>query len=155
MNQPGVRRYLQETRSGYLHIRAVGEGGTPLGLLHVTPHSSLVFRRLLPLLGADRLVVAVDRLGFGFSDPAPAPCNLADYALATLDALDGLVRDPALKDAVAFLVPLDDNAGKAVRINITARQKQIEEIDRRAQAAGLSRSAYIVQAALRPSKRAA
>jgi predicted RNase H-like HicB family nuclease len=68
--------------------------------------------------------------------------------------LDGLVRDPALKDAVAFLVPLDDNAGKAMRINITARQKQIEEIDRRAQAAGLSRSAYIVQAALRPSKRA-
>jgi predicted RNase H-like HicB family nuclease len=69
--------------------------------------------------------------------------------------LDSLVRDPALKDAVAFLVPLEDNAGKAVRINITARQKQIEEIDRRAQAAGLSRSAYIVQAALRPSKRAA
>ena len=67
--------------------------------------------------------------------------------------LDGLVRDPALKDAVAFLVPLDDNAGKAVRINITARQKQIEEIDRRAQAAGLSRSVHIVQAALRPSRR--
>ncbi|MCW5732597.1 MAG: type II toxin-antitoxin system HicB family antitoxin [Enhydrobacter sp.] len=69
--------------------------------------------------------------------------------------LDSLVRDSALKDAVAFLVPLDDKAGKAVRINITARQRQIEEIDRRAQAAGLSRSAYIVQAALRPSKRAA
>lgn len=69
--------------------------------------------------------------------------------------LDSLVRDPALKDAVAFLVPLDDKAGKAVRINITARQRQIEEIDRRAQAAGLSRSAYIVQAALRPSRRAA
>jgi predicted RNase H-like HicB family nuclease len=70
--------------------------------------------------------------------------------------LDGLIRDPALRDAVAFLVPLDGNAGKTVRINITARQKQIEEIDRRAQAAGLSRSAYIVQAALRgPSKRAA
>ena len=69
--------------------------------------------------------------------------------------LDGLVRDPAFKDAVAFLVPLEDNAGKAVRINITARQKQIEEIDRRAQAAGLSRFAYIVQAALRSPKRAA
>lgn len=76
-------------------------------------------------------------------------------ALPEPSTLDGLVRDPALKDAVAFLVPLDDNAEKAVRINITARQKQIEEIDRRAQAAGLSRSAYIVQAALRPSKRAA
>jgi predicted RNase H-like HicB family nuclease len=70
--------------------------------------------------------------------------------------LDGLVRDPALKDAVAFLVPLEDNGGKAVRITITARQKQIEEIDRRARAAGLCRSAYIVQAALlAPSKRAA
>jgi predicted RNase H-like HicB family nuclease len=70
--------------------------------------------------------------------------------------LDSLARDPALKGAVAFLVPLDESAGKAVRINITARQKQIEEIDRRAHAAGLSRSAYIVQAALRsPSKRAA
>ncbi len=69
--------------------------------------------------------------------------------------LDSLIRDPALKDAVAFLVPLDDNAGRTVRINITARQKQLEEIDRRARAAGLSRSAYIVQAALRPSKRAA
>lgn len=69
--------------------------------------------------------------------------------------LDGLVRDPALRDAVAFLVPLDDNAGKAVRINITARQKQIEEIDRRAQAAGLFCSAHIVQATLRPSGRAA
>lgn len=45
-------------------------------------------------------------------------------------ALDSLVRDPALKDAVAFLVPLDDSAGKAVCINITAWQKQIEEGDR-------------------------
>jgi predicted RNase H-like HicB family nuclease len=70
--------------------------------------------------------------------------------------LDSLARDPALKGAVAFLVPLDDATGKAVRINITARQKQLEEIDRRAKAAGMSRSAYIVQAALRgPSKRAA
>ena len=69
--------------------------------------------------------------------------------------LDGLVRDPAFKDAVAFLVPLDDKAGRTVRINITARQKQIEEIDGRAQAAGLFCSAHIVQATLRPSGRAA
>jgi pimeloyl-ACP methyl ester carboxylesterase len=83
-------RYLQNTRHGQLHLRALGEGGTPLVLLHVTPHSSLVFRRVQPLLAADRLVVAVDRLGFGFSDPVPSPLPLPEYALATLDALDGL-----------------------------------------------------------------
>ena len=59
-------------------------------------------------------------------------CRREPIVIGIIGALDGLVHDPALKNAVAFLVPLDDNAGKAVRINITARQKQIEEIDRRA-----------------------
>ena len=93
MSELRVRRYLQETRSGYVHLRACGEGGVPLVFLHVSPHSSLVFRKMLPLLGTDRLVVAVDRIGFGLSDPATGPCQIADYALATLDALDGLGID--------------------------------------------------------------
>lgn len=67
----------------------------------------------------------------------------------SLGSVEGILEDVDPR-------PLDDNAGKVVRINITARQKQIDEIDRRARAAGLSRSAYIIQAALRgPSKRAA
>jgi hypothetical protein len=52
-----------------------------------------------------------------------------------------------MKGAVAFLVEVTPQE-KTVRINITARQSQIAEIDRRATAAKLSRSAYIVNRAL-------
>jgi predicted RNase H-like HicB family nuclease len=68
---------------------------------------------------------------------------------SSLDALD---KDPAeqraMKGAVAFLVHVDPETERTVRINITARQRQIEEIDRLANEAGMTRSAYMVQAAL-------
>ncbi len=44
-------------------------------------------------------------------------------ALPEPSVLDSLVRDPALEDAVAFLVPLDENVRKAVRTHTAARQK--------------------------------
>jgi uncharacterized protein (DUF1778 family) len=53
-----------------------------------------------------------------------------------------------MKGAVAFLTELREPE-RTVRINITARQCQIAEIDRRARAKGLSRSLYIVQSALK------
>ena len=62
--------------------------------------------------------------------------------------LDALTDDPALKDAIAFLVPARLSE-KAERFNITARRSQIEEIDRLAKQVGMSRSAYMVYAALR------
>jgi predicted RNase H-like HicB family nuclease len=61
--------------------------------------------------------------------------------------LDDLRSDPAMKGAVAFLAELREPE-RTVRINITARQSQIAEIDRRARARGLTRSSYIVQSAL-------
>ena len=61
--------------------------------------------------------------------------------------LDDLQNDPAMKGAVAFLVDVAAQE-KTVRINITARESQIMEIDRRAEAAKLSRSAYIVNRVL-------
>jgi predicted RNase H-like HicB family nuclease len=61
--------------------------------------------------------------------------------------LDNLQNDPAMKGAVAFLVEVTAQE-KTVRINITARESQIAEIDRRADAAKLSRSAYIVKRVL-------
>jgi hypothetical protein len=64
---------------------------------------------------------------------------------STLDDLHG---DPAMKGAVAFLTELREPE-RTVRINITARQSQIAEIDRRARARGLTRSSYIVQSALK------
>jgi len=61
--------------------------------------------------------------------------------------LDDLAGDPAMRNAVAFLVSADV-AEKAERFNITARKSQMEEIDRRAKSRGMTRSAYIVAAAL-------
>jgi predicted RNase H-like HicB family nuclease len=61
--------------------------------------------------------------------------------------LDELQNDPAMKGAVAFLVEAAPTE-RTVRINITARESQIAEIDNRARAAKLSRSAYIVNRAL-------
>jgi len=62
--------------------------------------------------------------------------------------LDALADDPAMKDAVAFLVHVEPETERTVRINITAREKQLEEIDKLANKAGLTRSAYMVQSAL-------
>ena len=51
--------------------------------------------------------------------------------------LDDLQSDPAMKGAVAFLVEVTEPE-KTVRINITARESQIAEIDRRASRAAIS-----------------
>jgi predicted RNase H-like HicB family nuclease len=61
--------------------------------------------------------------------------------------LDDLRIDPALKGAVAFLVGVKPPE-RTIRINITARESQIAEIDRRARGVGLTRSSYVVQKAL-------
>jgi len=74
-------------------------------------------------------------------EPIPEPSTVDDVA-----------GDPALKGAVAFLVKVDVGE-RAERFNITARRSQMEEIDRLAEREGLTRSAYMVHAALakRPS----
>jgi predicted RNase H-like HicB family nuclease len=61
--------------------------------------------------------------------------------------LDELRRDPAMKGAVAFLVAVAEPE-KTVRFNVTARESQLAEIDRRAAEARLTRSAFLVQRAL-------
>jgi hypothetical protein len=60
---------------------------------------------------------------------------------------DDVAGDPALKGAVAFLVPA--HSERTVRINITAPERQIEKIDRLARSAGLTRSAFLVRSAIR------
>src|ERR1700719_3988287 len=65
-------------------------------------------------------------------------------ALPEPSTLDDLVDDPGLKGAVAFLVNVEVPAEKTVRINITARESQIEVIDRLAGEAGMTRSAFVV-----------
>lgn len=69
-------------------------------------------------------------------EPLPEPSNL-----------DDLRNDPAMKGAVAFLVEVTEPE-KTVRFNVTARETQLSEIDQRARAAKLSRSAYLIHSAL-------
>ena len=64
--------------------------------------------------------------------------------------LDQLANDPAMKGAVAFLIAATPPE-KTVRINITARESQVEAIDRLAREHGMTRSAYMVQSAVRVS----
>lgn len=61
--------------------------------------------------------------------------------------LDELRNDPAMKGAVAFLVAVAEPE-KTVRFNITARESQLVEIDSRARAVRLTRSAYMVHRSL-------
>ncbi len=62
--------------------------------------------------------------------------------------LDQVADDPAMQGAVAFLVSAEPPE-KTVRINITARESQIEAIDRLARARGMTRSAFMVQSSVR------
>jgi len=61
--------------------------------------------------------------------------------------MDDLAGDPNRENAVAFLVTMDFNKTKTLRVNVTARENQIEMIDRLARRAGMTRSAYMVQSA--------
>lgn len=61
--------------------------------------------------------------------------------------LDDLENDPDLRQGVAVLVTAK-LPSRRVRVNITAMESQIAEIDRLAEKAGLTRSRYIVQRAL-------
>jgi pimeloyl-ACP methyl ester carboxylesterase len=59
-------------------------------MLHMTPLSSSMYEPLVPRLGTDRLVVAPDRPGFGFSDMPDRQFTIEEYARVTLDVLDAL-----------------------------------------------------------------
>jgi predicted RNase H-like HicB family nuclease len=61
--------------------------------------------------------------------------------------MDDLADDPNRENAIAFLVTTDFSKRKTVRVNVTARENQIEMIDRLARRAGMTRSAYMVQSA--------
>jgi predicted RNase H-like HicB family nuclease len=62
--------------------------------------------------------------------------------------LDALENDPNMRGAVAVLVSVEPAPEKTVRLNITARKSQLDAIDRLADIAGMTRSAYMVQSAL-------
>jgi hypothetical protein len=62
--------------------------------------------------------------------------------------LDSLANDPDMAGAVAILVSVQEPRDKTVRVNIAARESQVEEIDARAKRFGHTQSAYLIQAGL-------
>ncbi len=63
-------------------------------------------------------------------------------------SLEEIVGNAGLAGGVAILVAAEAPE-KTVRVNITARASQLEEIDRLARVAGMTRSAFLVQVAIR------
>lgn len=61
--------------------------------------------------------------------------------------VDDIAADAARRGAIAFMVSVDP-PDATVRVNITARESQIAKIDALAEAAGLTRSGYMVRAAI-------
>ena len=61
--------------------------------------------------------------------------------------VDDVAADAAKRGAIAFMVSVGATDA-TVRVNITARESQIEKIDALAEAAGLTRSGYMVRAAI-------
>ena len=61
--------------------------------------------------------------------------------------LDDVAKDSAMRGAVALLVSAKFE--ETTRVNISLTSSQIDKIDQLAERKGMSRSAYVVQAALR------
>lgn len=73
-------------------------------------------------------------------------------AIPKPSTLDVVEKHPARTGATLFLVDVPGDE-RTVRVNITARQSQIAAIDRLAESAGMTRSAYIVRSSMRELKR--
>jgi hypothetical protein len=76
----------------------------------------------------------------------------AGRRLSAARGVDDVLRDPDVKQsvksgAVLFAVPLLADAGRTVRINISLDKALVDQIDAAATARGLTRSAFIAQAA--------
>lgn len=64
--------------------------------------------------------------------------------------LEVIMSDPINRDGVAILVEAPKaSPGKSIRVNITLPEGVLEEIDRHAEAQGLSRSGFLARAAKR------
>jgi len=82
--------------SGLLRILCAGESdGLPVVLIHGTPGSALGWSRLLEAPPTGTLLTAVDRPGFGGSEPRGAVPSLRDQA-ASLRVVLGLHSRPAV-----------------------------------------------------------
>lgn len=70
-------------------------------------------------------------------------------AIPEPSTLDQVMADPDNKDGVAILVGVKTAAPKCIRVNVTLPEDILQRIDRYADKAGLTRSAFLARAAKR------
>ena len=64
-------------------------------------------------------------------------------------SLEAVMSSPENRDGVAVLIPAPGPAIKSIRVNITIPSDVLDEIDRRAEREGFTRSGFLTQAARR------
>lgn len=84
-----VRRAYLETADGQIHYVTAGSG-PPVLLLHQTPRSWDEYREVIPVLAAERRVIAMDTIGYGESYKPARASGIEDYARGAISLLDGL-----------------------------------------------------------------
>jgi len=94
----------------------------------------------LPRIAAELLRQHVEALESNGRD-VPAPRSIAE-AMS-----DKEVRKALKSGATTMLVPLLADPGRTVRVNVTVERGLLEQIDEAAEARGLTRSAFLAQAA--------
>ncbi|SRR5260221_9735374 len=94
----------------------------------------------LPRVAAEILRQHVEALESN-GRPVPAPRSIAEV-MADKDA-----RKALRSGATTMLVPLLADPGRTVRVNVTVERGLLDQIDEAAEARGLTRSAFLAQAA--------
>jgi pimeloyl-ACP methyl ester carboxylesterase len=87
---PGVTHRDVDAAGIRFHVAEAGEGD-PVVLIHGWPQHWLVWRKVIPLLAAERRVICPDLRGFGWSDAPRGRYDkqtFADDVLAIFDALE-------------------------------------------------------------------
>ena len=68
-------------------------------------------------------------------------------------ALDAIMADPENAEAIPFPVTVPGRGPRAVRVNVTIAEADLDAIDKHAKRIGLTRSAFLAWAAKRAMKR--
>ena len=89
-----VRRSYIDGIFGQMHVRRAepptSPSARPVLCIHLSPLSGLVYERLLPSIGADRIAVAPDTPGYGMSDGSDAPPDIETYSRAMAGLADSM-----------------------------------------------------------------
>ena len=89
-----MKRGFANTDYGQVYFYIKGDG-PPLLLLHPTPQSGRIYKRLASKLAKNYCVVVPDTLGFGLSDPLPKDMTMTDLANSVAQVMDAAETERA------------------------------------------------------------